>query len=237
MLLTIGGIVAGCTPSPPTTTFTDASGESITVDWSEYPADAYTGAEEVLDLPPVEDVERRWSRVRGALTDAIQAELGGEFGDLAWRKRGDDGWYESSGNGYGGDTMLQVYNSAGWEAGVRLPRSVWPRVLQAAEEELAQWGITVAKVDSSADDDDANAHARWLLVRDFFSGGEFMSVSVQDATLEDDALADVESYGGLVSGIALFYGIQTISESDRDAFARAALPFEGLTRPAPTHSD
>jgi hypothetical protein len=236
VVLLAAGALVGCAASP-TTTYTDASGETVTVDWSDYPLDPYTDPSEVLALPPVEQVGDRWPAVRAAVVAAIEAELGEEFGDLAWVERGEAEWFPYGGNGYGGETMLQVYNSAGWEADVRLPPSAWPRVIDAAERELAEWGITQRgdlAGDPGSDGDDTT---EWLLVGDFFQSGEFMSVSVQDARLDDDARADAEEHGHLVSGISMFYGIQTISESQRDAFIRAAEPFDGLERPEPTHSD
>ena len=73
--------------------------------------------------------------------------------------------------------------------------------------------------------------------RDLFAAGEFMTVTVQDARRDDQALAEAEQNGGLISGVSLFYGIQTISGADRAEFERRAAPFRGLERPAPSHSD
>jgi hypothetical protein len=131
--------------------------------------------------------------------------------------------------------MLQVYNSTSWESEVELPPSTWQRVLDAAARELSEWGIRPSHP-APATDEWAD-HSRWLRYTDFFDGGEFLTVSVQDARRDDDALADAEEYGHLVSGISLFYGIQTISEDDREEFERRAEPFAGLTRPESTHSD
>ncbi|MGA7149705.1 MAG: LppA family lipoprotein [Microbacterium sp.] len=233
LLIAAAAVVGGCA-SPPTTTYTDASGETVTVDWSDYPADPYTDIDDVLALPTAEEVDQRWAAVRAAVIAAIESELAGEFGDLEWRSRGDDGWHPYGGNGYGGQTMLEVYNSAGWEAEVSLPEEAWPRVIDAAERELASWGIDGAGDLAGPGDPDTS---EWLLVGDFFQHGEFMSVSVQDAREDEQALKDAEQYDHLISGITLFYGIQTISREDEDAFIRAAAPFEGLTRPEPTHSD
>lgn len=227
--------LAGCAASP-TTTYTDAAGEQVTVNWRDYPADAYTDAADVLALPAVEDVDARWRAIRADLVTAIEAEFAGELPALRWAARGDDGWYPYEGNGYGGDSMLRVYNSASWEADVIIPRDEWPRVSAAATAALAKWGI--APSDSSDPDDPAARDlARWLHYTDYFAGGEFLTVSVLDATLDHEALADTKEYGHQIAGISLFYGIQTISRGERDEFTAAAEPFEGLTRPEATHSD
>ncbi|MGB4779463.1 hypothetical protein [Microbacterium sp.] len=89
------------------------------------------------------------------------------------------------------------------------------------------------------DDDSAEgiARARWLQYTDYYSRGEFLTITVQDVTLDEDALADAQKYESLVAGISLFCGIQTIAAADREAFASASAPFAGLDRPAATHSD
>lgn len=233
-ILTVG-ILVGCATSP-TTTYVGGSGESITVHWRDYPAAAYTDAVDVLDLTPVERVDDRWEAMRDDLVAAIEAEFADELPELRWEAEGEDGWYPYGGNGYGGESMLQVYNSSSWQADVTIPRAEWPRVSEAATAVLSEWGIEPS-VTSGQNGPDADDLTRWMQYTDYFAGGEFLTVTVQDATLDDEALADAEEYGHQVAGVSLFYGIETISQDERDAFAAAAAPFEGLTRPEATHSD
>lgn len=223
--------LSGCTAVSPTTTYTDSAGDEVTVDWRDYPADAFTDAEAVLALPTVEKTAQRWAALRAEIVEAIEAEVGS---DLEWTDMGLDGWYPYGGNGYGGTSMIQVYNSPSWQADIRLPRDDWANVLAAATEVLAGHGIPLTTYD---DGDELKDLSHWLLTTDYFSGGEFLSISVQDASFDADALSDAEEYGHQVAGISLFYGIQTISSADRVAFTEAAAPFTGLARPAATHSD
>ena len=226
--------LAGCAVSP-TTTYRNAEGVETTVHWRDYPADAYTDTGDVLALPSVEEVADRWSEVREAVAGAIEAELGAQAGDLEWRTHGDDGWFPYGGNGYGGESMLQVYNSASWEAEVEVPPGAWKDVLEAAERELAEWGIRAAPAVPREEGDPDPSH--WMQSVDLFQNGEFMTVTVQDARRDEAALADAEENGWIVSGISLFYGIQTISDTDRAEFERRAAPFQGLARPEASHSD
>jgi hypothetical protein len=226
--------LTGCAASP-TTTYRDANGLETTVQWRDYPADAYTDAGEVLTLPTVEEVADHWPEVREALAAAIEAELGDRAADLEWRAHGEEGWYPYGGNGYGGESMLQVYNSANWEAEIEVPPGAWQDILDAAERELAEWGIRAAPAIPRGEGDPDDSH--WMDSVDLFQNGEFMTVTVQDARRDDDALADAQEHGWIVSGISLFYGIQTISDADRAEFERRAAPFRGLARPEPSHSD
>ncbi|GAA3622385.1 hypothetical protein GCM10022200_00640 [Microbacterium awajiense] len=222
--------LAGCAAASPTTTYTDASGQEVTVDWSDYPAHAGIDADAVLEAPVAEDVEARWEIIRAAVVDAIDVALDGALDDASWSERGDGGWTDEIGNGYGGQSMLSTYNSGSWEAEIVLPREDWDRVIAAAQAELAEWGITGVGPEPTE-------VPEWLDYGDFFEGPEFVSVAVQDASLDADAHSGALERGWLVSGISLFYGIQTISEADRAAFTAAAAPFAGLERPEPTSSD
>ncbi len=223
-------LLAGCAAASPTTTYTDASGEEVTVDWRDYPAHAGIDADAVLAAPVAEDVEARWEQIRVAVVDAIDAELDGALDAASWSERGEGGWNDQVGNGYGGESMLSTYNSGSWEAEIVLPREDWDRVIAAAGAELAEWGITGVGPEPTE-------VPEWLDFGDFFEGPEFVSVAVQDASLDADAHSGALERGWLVSGISLFYGIQTIAEADRDAFTAAAAPFAGLERPEPTSSD
>ena len=226
-------VLAGCAASP-TTTYRGPDGDVVTVDWRDYPADAYTDADDVLALPSVEEIDDHWPEVREAVAEAIEAALD-RAGDFDWHSTGPEGWHPYGGNGYGGTSMLHVYNSATWEAEAELPPEVWQGILDAAERELAEWGIRRSHV--PAVDDEPVDTSHWMQSTDFFANGEFMTVTVQDARRDDEALAEAEQNGRLVSGISLFYGIQTIAAADRAEFARLADPFRGLARPEATHSD
>lgn len=234
VLLVAGTLATGCAESP-TTTYRDAHGETVTVQWRDYPADAFTDADDVLAQPTREETAEHFHQLRAAVTAAIEAELGDDYAGLKWRDAGEGGWHAYGGNGYGGDSMLQVYNSASWETEVEVAPADWQRVLDAAERELAEWGIHSANRVTASEEETDLSH--WLQYTDYFDGGEFVTVSVQDARRDEQALADAEEYGHLVSGISLFYGIQTISEADRAEFERRAAPFAGLIRPESTHSD
>lgn len=137
-----------------------------------------------------------------------------------------------NGNGYGGESMLQTFNSQGWQAEVRVPPGQWQRVVDVAAQAAARHGL-----DSQRQESVDPGVERWLRNDTFHSNYvEWVMFSVQDANLDAGALRDAEAGEWLVAGISFGYGITTISEGDRAEFERRAAPFRGLERPAETHS-
>lgn len=219
-------LLAGCA-QPATTTTIDAEGNSVTIDWVDYPAHAGVDADNVLVLPVAEEVEARADRLIGEVQDALQAE----YGIDGWSESNEGGWYPEGGNSYGGTSLLTTYNSASHDADIRIPIEQWDDVINTVKTIAERFEITEERNDT-----DADARSAWMRVGTFHRGAEFFDVVIQDETLNPDHTAD-GSDEGLMMGMSLFYGITTISETDRDEFIQRAAPFEGLTRPDATTSD
>ncbi|ALJ21038.1 hypothetical protein [Microbacterium sp. No. 7] len=225
MLGLAGALALAACASSPTTTYTDAAGAEVTVDWKSYPAHAGMPAETALLMPAAGQVEERESQ----LIAEIGTTLADELGLPAPEPRGDGGWYPQSGNGYGGSSMLTTYNGPEWTIDAAIDPDDWPRVLGAVERVLRPHGL--------APRDGIAFETSWQHGRDFGRDLEWMYVSVGDARLDEEALAEAERHGWLVSGVTLSYGVTTIDEADVPAFERAAAPFAGLDLPRDTHSD
>jgi len=223
-------LLVGCAVSP-TTTYRDASGATVTVDWADYPAQAWTAAEDILAGPSVEETP---ARERSIVADVAQA-VSAEFGTGSPVLHGEGAWYPSSGNGYGGQSMLVTFNSGEWRIDATIPPEHWERVLDAIAAALAPWGL-VPQVPVDPEDEITRSTTMWFV--DFIADGpEWLAVTVGDARLDAAEERIATANGWLVAGVTLSYGITTISESDRETFRDRSAPFAGLTRPAETHSD
>lgn len=219
-------LLAGCAQSPVTTT-TDAAGNTITLDWKDYPAHAGMPAQDILPLPAVEEIEDRADALIIEVQDALEAE----YGITGWMTRNEAGWYPQQGNGYGGESLLTTYNSASHEVNVTVPVEQWDAVIDTVREIAERYEIA-----DEASDTYFEEYPEWMRVGSFHRGTEFFDIFIQDDTLNPDHDAD-ESDPGLVTGVSLFYGITTISKTDRDEFIRRAAPFEETKLPEATTSD
>jgi len=227
------GALSACAASP-ITSYTDESGETVTVNWRDYPATAWYGAEEALEMPMSGEAE---ARSRELLREA-QAALEQEFGLGEWEAYGDPAdyadWYPMGENGYGGESMLTTFNSQSWEAEATISREQWPRVIDVVAEVAERYGIDDRRLDEIDPE-----YQVWMRSETLFHEGEWLSVSVQNARLDPTGAAaeDAEEYGWFASGVSISYGITTIRDEDRAEFERRAAPFAGLDRPAETHPD
>ncbi|MBO1900795.1 hypothetical protein J4H92_02395 [Leucobacter weissii] len=237
-------LTAGSCASSPTTSYRDEAGRTVTVDWADYPASAGIEADAVLASPTVEETEARVTPLMNDLKTAIDAELDGGPGPFSWslRQDPDEGnWFPTGGNGYGGGSMLLLYNSPVWQADVTIPEHDWDRVLDAAEEVAERHGLPrrADDCDSTREEDACDpAWAGSMRSATFHgTGTEWLDISVFDLTLDEGLRRDAEEYGWLPAGIELFAGATAVRERDRDEFVRRAAPFEGLALPDETHSD
>lgn len=224
--------LTACAQSPETSYVNDA-GESVTVNWRDYPAVAWIDADLVLEGPTVEEAAERSAELLAEVREALRAEFGAEEWQTLGEAEAYDDWFPMGGNGYGGDSMLITNNSQTWESEVSIPRSDWERVVNAAAEIAARHGLEM-RVEQELDSD----WETWMRAENLLRGdAEWLSITVQDATLDAEALEQAVENGWLVSGISLSTGITTIREEDRVEFERRAAPFRDLVRPEPTHSD
>lgn len=230
--------VSACA-SPPTTTYTDASGQAVTVDWKDFPVHAGTLPEDVLAAPVKEDAEA----VSEAILTEVKTALDAEFG-LEWAASGESGWYPSQGNGYGGKSMTTTWNSVSWSSKTAPAETVdWERTLDIVSGITKAHGLGPVKLSPVADDPQkygiTDPKQLYWWVGTAYADSQWLSLAVVNVDRDStgEAAKEYASTGLPPRSISIDYGVTTVAQADRAALETALAPFSGLTRPEPTTSD
>ncbi len=245
-LCLVGALLSGCallqTPSP-TSTVTDASGHETTLSWADYPADPFTEPADVLAAPRAEHVD---AMGRALLAD-LQAAIDREMPALAWQHGTEGGVHPHDGNGYGGATLHQTYNSAGiW---VDEAPEDWRAMIAVIEAELAEHGYGPIAWDfdrelyphetpAERDADVAQMHGSlepdemWWWMGNARHGTMWVSVGLHDIRRGAGAPPDTERPDQQLS---LWVGGTVIASSDEQAYREGIARFAGLERPSESH--
>lgn len=210
-------------------------------DWSAYPGSAFRDSSEVVDGDSLEQVSAAGDAFLSEYRDALTAALG-----LTWTEVA-AGYSERDLNGYGGTSLLHVYDGGVWRGEVTLDD---PAARQTAQDLFAQltpgdefYASNDLYLDNPAealgmfgaeqkplqplwslrDRSDglvvsAEVLDRSLIVTDFEPGSEFSVPPAPEGTFVVVIRA---------SGYAL------LSEQDRDEFIEQVAPWEGRTKPGP----
>lgn len=248
IVVVIGSLV-GCASSPQTTVV-DSGGEERTVDWVDHPGDAYTDDAEILSAPTPEEVEEREQR----LFAEIEAALTDHYG-FQWSERGESGWNEHPGNGYGGESWLVTYNSPTRVSdGVPADKEAWRELLRLIDEVLAEDGFQdlLLHHEAPAFTDSPKAAEElqewfgttdpekfWQWTADALGNSQWVSVTLTNVSEDVTGQADQAHQEDELPGraVTIDYGATTIPEEERDEFTRAIAPFDGLQKPESTGSD
>lgn len=229
----LGTVLTGCAwlvPSPKTT-YSNEQGETVTVDWRDFPGMGGTEAQAVLDGPTVEEGEARSDLVLAAVSAAIGEHLGhSDWNTDRSEKYGPATWSQNMENGYGGRSMLQLYNSHTWELEIQVPFDEWDALFDVAATAASGLGLTDSFEYPLEHPADARA-ARWMRDVTYSYGTEFLSVAVTDASLDEEALRDAKKFGYAIASVSLMFGTSAIAEAERAEFGRRAAPFDGLEHP------
>lgn len=249
--------VTGCAalgPEPsPTTTHTDALGEVVTVDWAEYPGNAYWDGALLLGQPDHVEAEPEVRAFLGELAVAIEAVSGDPLraeGPAAEWYSGET-WFPQEGNGYGGESLLVNGVCCPMVADAAPGPEHWAAVIDAASQVTAAagFGPLVLRQDSAemrADplwweeyralyctlEDDGC----WLWYAQATNGAQWVSVEIQDATLDPtgEAATTARSVDGPPDYIRISYGGVLVRAGLTAEYERAMQPFLGLERPKAT---
>lgn len=218
--------------------------------WEDHPGDAYTDAEDVLAAPTPEEAEDRQRQLFADLGKMLREDYG-----LDWGPRGESGWYDSPGNGYGGDSLLTTYNSAAWTAeGVPEGAEAWRELLDAVDGVLAEHevGGLVRSHESSShaaepewQEQDLERFGTpdpdqyWEWTAESFNDSQWVSVVLTDASKDPsgEAAESLRELEWPEQSVRIDYGVTTVPAGQREEFQRAMEPFEGLAKPAGTHSN
>lgn len=241
--------LSGCAAAP-TSTYTNAAGEEVTVSWKDYPLHGYSLPEEILAAPVKEDVEG----ISTAILDELKAVLAEEF-QLQWTASGETGWYPNQGNGYGGKSMTTTFNSVQWDSdNAPVESSEWARILAIINRITTARGLGTMKLSPDADTvkndpawheelvekyGTADPHKLYWITGTAYADSQWFSVYLVnvDRDTTGKAAAEYEKSGFPPRTISLSYGATTVSRDDLPAFKDALAPFQGLTPPEPTTSD
>ncbi|GAA2175490.1 hypothetical protein GCM10009846_25600 [Agrococcus versicolor] len=236
-------------PPSPTTTVTGADGEQVVLDWRDYPADPSVDPDDVLAAPRAEDVVDVGSAELAAMRRAFEPVAPG----LAWSTPDapDVLVTDVGGNGYGGASLHQVYNSQSVE-GVGLDADAdWHALGAAVDAELAAlgYGPIAWDFDREPYPYETQEQRDEQMVAEFgsldpdemwqWSGmaerdSMWVWVTIWDErrpTTPDGAWPESES------GVSLFVGGTVVSHDDEQAYVDGVARFDGLMRPEATGSD
>ncbi|MFC7432091.1 MULTISPECIES: hypothetical protein [unclassified Agrococcus] len=251
--LVTGGVMVGrlVDPPSPTTTVVADDGSEIVLDWADLPADGWTDPADVLAAPRADDVERVGEQQLLSLQAAVDPVAPG----LRWGFEPQGGaTFEPmpvGGNGYGGTSLHQVYNSPTRTGAGLAADADWLVVADALEAHLAELGYGAIEWEHDREPfpHESEAERDQEVVRQFGSldpdemwmwsgtataGSMWAWVSIWD---ERRDTAPSEPWQSSPSGVSLFLGGTVVAEADEQAYAEGVAPFEGLARPEPSHSD
>lgn len=236
MVAALAGLSACASP---TTTYTNAAGQAVTVDWKDYPVHAGNLPEDVLAAPVKEDAEE----VSEAILTEIKAALDAEFG-LEWVASGESGWYHTQGNGYGGKSMTTTWNSVSWNSKTAPAETVdWERTLAIVSGITNAHGLGPVKLSPVAEDPKkygiTDPKELYWWTGTAYADSQWLSLAVVNVDRDStgEAAKDYAKTGLPPRSISIDYGVTTVAQADRAALEAALAPFSGLTRPEPTTSD
>ncbi len=238
-LFLTGCSLLGTAPSP-VTTYTDATGESVTVDWADYPAASWIDGELLLEAPDEKELEPTARGLVAAVNDAIAEATGIRLEPLRSESTwfDEDNSYPQQGNGYGGESMLTTINCCELQADRVPPQGEWQAVVDAASRAAAEFGLGPLRFDE-IDGDCNGREGCWLWSATATDGVQWLALSISDAERDPSGQAqkDVEQFGWPPRTVSISYGATVVRAGAKVGFAEAMQPFLGLERPAATTSD
>ncbi len=245
----LAGMLSACGPAP-TTTYSNAAGQEVTVNWKDYPGPSGVESEDILAAPTVEDADAVGNKI---MTD-FKTALTDEFG-LAWSAEGEPAWYTSSGNGYGGEAMTSTLNSEIWHSNtVSSSTTDWLRIIDIANTITQAQGLgTLILEHERYPFRDGSALEKEMLERYgttdpqqiyewhgfAYGASQWLSVNIHHAGRDPrgKAAQEFRELGLPEATVSVSYGATTVFAADLPAFKEALKPFAGLEHPEPTTSD
>lgn len=245
----LAGILSACGPAP-TTTYSNAAGQEVTVNWKDYPGPSGVEPGDILASPTVEDADAAGSKI---MTD-LKTTLTDEFG-VSWSSEGESGWYPSSGNGYGGHAMTSTLNSDIWHSNtVSSSTADWLRIIDIANTITQAQGLGTVTLEHERDyylqgverekelldlfgsTDPAESYV-WFGTA--YGASQWLSVNIHHAGRDPrgKAAQEFRELGLPEATVSISYGATTVPADDLPAFKDALKPFAGLEHPEPTTSD
>lgn len=258
--LLLAALMTGCgvlwsVPSP-TSTYTDESGATVTVDWKDYPAQEGIEGADLVGAPDQAQLEAPARELVQELRDAIEDSSGLVLvpaePEAGWF--GADDWFEEEGNGYGGESLLVSVNCCTLRSDRAPDPARWRAVLDAASKVTEEAGLSTLQLEHESEQMAADPawekeHREqfcnlpdgscWYWAATAYDGSQWVSFTVQDASLDPtgDGVRDAAEYDEPPAYVAIDYGATVVQAGRSAEYERALAPFAGLDQPAATSSD
>ncbi|MBH0082223.1 hypothetical protein [Salinibacterium sp. SWN167] len=239
-LLLSGCSILGFEPSP-TTTYTDATGTEVTVDWVNYPAHEGNDGEKLLEYPDQAELEsgarELVEQLRMVITDSSGLALTSSEPEQDWFA--DKNWYPQSGNGYGGESMLITVNCCDFTSDSVPEPNEWQRVLDAASQVTQDAGLGNFVLDDVPEWCADAGDECWRWTGTATDGVQWVFIKIDDLALDPtgDSAQDAEEFDWPLASISFSYGATVVRTGQSDEYADAFSPFLGLKQPSATSSD
>lgn len=241
--------LAACTPLP-STTYTNASGQQVTVNWRDFPGPAGVDPHAILAAPVKEDAEAAGAQLLLNIKTALSQEFG-----VAWDSWGEPSWHAPNGNGFGGKTTSTTYNSVRWFSDTAPATTAdWDRIVEIINGYSQAQGLGKVVLEHkrgyyrqipSSDKDllerfgTTDRREAYVWFGNAYGSSQWLSVEIHHAGRDPRGKAATE-YQDLkqpAASISLDYGVTTLPRDDVAAFKKALEPFAGLEQPAATTSN
>jgi hypothetical protein len=254
VLFSVCGVL-GQAPSPKST-YTDASGATVTVDWRDYPAYAGMDGEELVGRPDQSTLEaparELLQRLRAAVEESSGVRLAAIEPEAGWF--GDANWSKVGGNGYGGDSLLVSVDCCTLRSDEAPDPSRWRAVLDAASQVTKEAGLGALELERESEEMAAEPawkkdhHERfcnlpdgscWYWVASVYDGSQWVYLTIYDGNLDPTGAGERDAVSAdlPVAYIAIEYGATVVEAGKAAEYERALAPFVGIDHPAETTSD
>lgn len=239
MLLT-GCSALAASPSP-TSTYTDDSGKTVTVDWESYPAHAGQDGEALIEYPDQSILEpaarQLMDELRTTIADTSGFELKPAQPESEWFS--DGSWHPQVGNGYGGDSLLTTVNCCELTSDGLPDPDQWQMVLDAASEITRVAGLGSFVRDESLEECADTDEQCWVWSATATDGVQWVCLSIQDRSLDPtgEASQEADKFDWPLTSIGISYGATVVQAGSLSDYRAAMRPFVGLDRPDATTSD
>ncbi|MFC8303982.1 hypothetical protein ACFUCV_09910 [Specibacter sp. NPDC057265] len=241
---------ASACAAPPTTSYTNETGQEVTVNWKDYPVSAGLLPEDFSHAVTQEEAQ--------ATSDAVLTDIRAALTSVhafEWSTRGEAAWFPGGGNGYGGKVMTSTFNSTQWESATApASNAEWEEIVAVTSRITTKHGLGGVqllfdhenfKTDHSWQKDlidkygTADPQRLWWWEGTAYTRSQWLVLHMVNVDRDTTGAAakETEDSGLPARSISISYGATAVPAKDQAALTQALEPFVGLTPPEATTSD